>query len=127
MSVFYVPVIGLAAILLAMQLRELQHNFATYLVLAAGILIFFYSVGRIRTIVETLQELTRLIHLDDLYLKILIKIIGITYLCEFSADICKDSGFSSVAGQIQIFGKLTILAVSMPVIQALLGTLEEFL
>ena len=55
------------------------------------------------------------------------KIIGITYIAEFSADICKDAGYGTLASQIGIFSKLSILAVSMPVLSALLQTIHGFL
>lgn len=113
--------------LLALQLKEARNSYEHYITFAAGILIFGYTMIRMEVIVETLKELTNLVAIDGLYLKILIKMIGITYLSEFAADLCRDSGYSSLAGQIQIFGKISILSVSMPVIQALLEALESFL
>lgn len=55
------------------------------------------------------------------------KIIGITYIAEFASDICKDAGHAAIANQIQIFGKLSVLAVSMPIVLALLETINGFL
>ena len=57
----------------------------------------------------------------------LIKMVGITYVAEFAAGICRDSGFGAVGTQIQVFGKLSVLAVSMPILLALLETLQVFL
>jgi stage III sporulation protein AD len=51
---------------------------------------------------------------------------GVTYISEFSAGICKDAGYGALAGQIEIFGKLSILALSMPIVLALLETLQGF-
>lgn len=53
--------------------------------------------------------------------------MGITYIAEFSSDLCKDAGYQTIAGQIQIFGKLSVLAVSMPVLLALLDVIQNFL
>ena len=55
------------------------------------------------------------------------KMIGIAYVAEFSSGICRDAGYGSIGTQIEIFGKLSILAVSMPVVLALLETMEGFL
>ena len=57
----------------------------------------------------------------------MLRIVGITYLAEFAADLCRDAGFSAVAGQVELAGKLTIMAVSLPVIIGLLEALEGFL
>ena len=53
--------------------------------------------------------------------------IGITYIAEFASGICKDAGYGSLGSQIEIFGKLSILVTSMPVLLALFGTLERVL
>ena len=55
------------------------------------------------------------------------KMIGITYVAEFSASLCRDAGYQAVAGQIELFGKLSILVSSMPVLLALLETISQFL
>jgi stage III sporulation protein AD len=65
--------------------------------------------------------------LDSAYLVILLKMIGIAYVAEFSAGLCRDSGYSAVASQIELFGKLSLLGISMPVLQALLETVCEML
>ena len=53
--------------------------------------------------------------------------IGITYIAEFASGICKDTGYQTIAVQIEIFSKLTILAMGVPVLLALLETIQEFL
>ncbi|MFP9036153.1 SpoIIIAC/SpoIIIAD family protein [Enterococcus faecalis] len=50
-----------------------------------------------------------------------------TYIAEFATGICKDAGYSTIGSQIEIFSKLTILALSMPILEALLVTIKEFL
>ena len=64
---------------------------------------------------------------DSSYLNTLLKMLGITYVGQFSAGICKDAGYSSIAGQIELFARLAVLAVSMPVLLALLETVHDFL
>ena len=50
-----------------------------------------------------------------------------TYISEFSSSICKDTGYQTIAVQIEVFSKLTILAMGMPILLALLETIQEFL
>jgi stage III sporulation protein AD len=64
---------------------------------------------------------------EKTYIRILLKIIGITYVTDFSSAICKDAGFSAIAGQIVMFGKIAILAISSPIILTLLETVYGFL
>mgnify|MGYP000087384269 FL=1 len=53
--------------------------------------------------------------------------VGITYIAEFASGICDGRGISALGTQVEMFGKLSILAVSAPVLQALLETLQVFL
>ena len=63
----------------------------------------------------------------EAYLKILLKIVGIAYIADFAASICRDAGYSAVAGQIELTGKISVLTVSTPIVLALLNTISEYL
>ncbi len=67
------------------------------------------------------------IGLESGYFDILIKIVGISYLCEFASNLCKESGFLSVAGQIEMGGKLTMLVLSMPILFAIVDVVTSLL
>ena len=61
------------------------------------------------------------------YLAILLKVIGITYICEFSSDICRDAGYQAVAGQIEVLGKLTVMFAGLPILFAVIEQIQSFL
>ena len=80
-----------------------------------------------QVILDTLAMIRDSIQVNPVYLDTLLKMIGIAYVAEFSSGICKDAGYGSVGSQIEMFGKLSILAVSMPVFGALIETMQTFL
>lgn len=127
MTVVTMAVVGIIAVLLAVQLKGIKGEYGTYLVVAAGFFIFFYGVGKLTTILDTVEQIQGYIKINSVYLSTLMKMIGITYVAEFAAGICKDAGYGAVGTQIEVFGKLSILAVSMPILLALLETLQTFL
>ena len=53
--------------------------------------------------------------------------IGVTYIGQFSSGICKDAGYQATGAQIELFSKLSIMVMGMPVLLALLETIEGFL
>ena len=118
---------GIGAVLLAVQLKGVKSEYSVYMVVAAGFFIFFYGAGKLKIILDTLEKIISCIKINRIYLNTLIKMVGIAYVAEFSSGICKDAGYSAVGTQIEIFGKLSILAVSMPVFTALIETMEKFL
>ena len=81
----------------------------------------------IELILDTAKTIGAYIGVKHVYLGTLLKMIGITYIAEFSDNICKDAGYSALATQIEMFGKLAILAVSAPVLLALLETIQRFM
>lgn len=121
-----IAVIGLVSVLLAVQLMTVKGEYGVYLVFGAAVVIFFYGLSKLETVLETLRAVQSYIRIDGIYIGVLMKMIGITYITEFASGICKDAGFGSLGGQIEIFGKLSMLAVSMPVLSALLETLKVF-
>ncbi len=127
MSVITISIVGITAVLLAVQMKGVKGEYGTYLALAAGCFIFFYGVAKLEVILDALRRIQDMIRINRIYLTTLLKIAGITYIAEFSSGICKDAGFGSIGSQIEIFGKLSILAVSMPIVLALLETLQSFL
>lgn len=123
--VIKIAAVGVAAVLFAMQLREMKPQYGMYVVFGAGILIFFYAFSKLEGIVEAVEKLREYVTIEEAYIEILFKMLGITYVSEFAASLCKDSGYSSLAGQIELFGKLSILLISMPVVLSLLKTLGQ--
>lgn len=119
--------IGIVGVLLALQIKHVKPEFAIYLSIATSIFLLFLAAGKLEVVVESIRLIQDSISVQSAYIQALLKIIGITYISEFAADICKDAGYSTIAGQIGVFSKLSILAVSMPIITALLETIQGFL
>ena len=133
MSILTVSVLGITAVLLAVQLKGKGSEYGTYIVMAAGLCLFFYAAGKLEVILKTLRTMGSCIKpgtcigISPVYLSALLKMAGITYIAEFASGICKDAGYGSLGTQIEIFAKLSILAVSMPILLALLETVKQFL
>lgn len=127
MTIIQAAVLGITAVALAVQLKPLRQEYSVYLILAAGLVIGFLSISRLELILDTVRAIGSQIRVKNIYLGTLLKMVGITYIAEFASGICRDAGFSALGTQVEMFGKLSILAVSAPVPQALLETLQVFL
>lgn len=127
MDVVKIVVTGMTAMLLGILLKGTKPEYSVYLSLAAGICIFSFLAGKLSYLFSSVLKIQEYLTLDTAYLTTLLKMIGITYISQFSAGICKDAGYASIAGQIEIFAKLSIMALSMPVLLALLESIHGFL
>jgi stage III sporulation protein AD len=126
MTIVTIGIVGITTVLLSNQLKAVKNEYAVYLAAAAGSLIFFYGLTKMSVILDAMRRIRELVQINPVYLTTLLKMTGVTYISEFSAGICKDAGYGALAGQIEIFGKLSILALSMPIVLALLETLQGF-
>ncbi len=127
MSVLQVSLIAMVAVLLAIQLKGGRAEYGFLINLAAGIFLFFCIVGKLEVFIRAVEQIQSFLTLDTEYIAIMLKMVGITYIAQFSSGICKDAGYQAIAAQIEIFGKLAILVVGMPELLALLETIQEFL
>lgn len=127
MSIISIAAAGVGAALMAVQLKGMKGEYGLYLAAAAGFFIFFYAIAKLETILEAVKQIQGYIRINQVYLGTLMKMVGITYVAEFASGICKDAGFSALGTQIEVFGKLSILAVSTPILLALMETLGAFL
>lgn len=125
MEILQIAMIGIGAMAMAIYLKGVRPEFSVFISLAACTIIMFYIVTKLSQIFELFAYFQSLIPLEKEYLLVLIKMIGITYVTEFSVNICKDGGYQAIASQIEIFGKISVLAVSIPVFQALLSLIQE--
>ena len=124
MSMLQIGILGVAGVLLALQFKSGKSEYGIYISIALGMLIFASLLGKISLLKDVLNEVSNIVGLNSDYFKTLWKILGITYAAEFSSAICKDAGYQTIALQIEVFAKITILVLSLPVLSALLQTIR---
>ena len=127
MSIQKAAAIGVCAALLALQMKGAKTEYGIYISIVAGLLLGAGILGKLGTVLDTVSEIGSLLGMEGSYLSVLLKMFGITYVAEFASGICKDSGYQTIASQIQLFGKIAVLALGMPVLLTLLRTIEVFL
>ena len=123
MGIIQISMLGIGAVVLALLLKQQKSEYALYLSLAAVILILIFSMNRLQVVMETIQKIEQYSGIDAAMLKILVKLMGITYVAEFASGICKDAGFSAIGSQIEMFAKFSIMAVMLTLLETIEGLL----
>ena len=103
--------------------RQIRPELSAVLLMAGGLLLSLYVVDMLEDVFGVFSRILETTKIDSSLFAILLKIVGIGYLTEFSASICNDSGNSSIALKLQLAGKLTIFVLSIPVITKLVDLL----
>ena len=126
-DIIKIGILGLLGVMLAVSFKSLKTEYATYICMGLSILIMGYVLGAFSEVVNSLEELKKYFAGAESYLTILIKVIGITYICEFCAGICKDAGYGSVADQIEMLGKLSVMFAGIPIMMAVIRSLDDLI
>lgn len=127
MNSIQIALLGVVGTLLALQFKSGKSEYGIYVSLAVSLFLFLCMLSRLEIFVQTVKKIADYIKLDAGQMSILLKMVGVTYVAEFASGICKDAGYQNIAVQIEIFTKLTILAIGMPVLLALLELIGDFL
>ena len=111
-----IALLGITGFIFAIQFWQQRPEYALLIGFALSVLVFSYVLGLTGQVREEFAGLQQYLGDAKGYLGILMKVVGITYLCEFGAGICKDAGFAAVSDQIEILGKLSVLFAGLPIL-----------
>lgn len=125
MDVLKIGVLGIAGVMLALQFKTNKQEYGMYIGFVVCVLIFSVVISGLTSLLENMSVIEKYIGANGTYFTILLKVIGITYICEFCSGICKDAGYASISGQIEVFGKLSVLASGMPILLAIIESIQE--
>ena len=120
MDIFQIVLLCIIATIFSVIVKVYKPEFGIQISIIAGIVVFIIIAGKISDIIELLKSYTARINIDMSYIKILLKIIGIAYISEFGAEICKDAGETSIASKIELAGKVIIMVMAIPILTSLL-------
>lgn len=108
-------------------IRKERAELSVVLGMVAGTIIFYYVLTQISVVVNFITEMLDMVAIEETYYLQLLKMLGVAYVAEFASSICKDAGHQSVAGMVELFGKISIVALSIPGLVFLVETLEMFI
>lgn len=74
-------------------------------------------IGSLVPVIERIEDMYSRISADEAYLTIMLKALGICYLTQLAADICRDSGEGTLAVQSEMAGKTALLFISLPLFE----------
>ena len=124
-----IQILGLSLIVLVIYfiLQEQKNPVALLLVLAFSLIIFLVVVRQVALIFATLQTISMAAGVNSIYLKTVMKILGIAYLTALVAQLCRDGGSSALALKIELAAKIAILTLALPILLAIIESILQLL
>jgi stage III sporulation protein AD len=119
--------LGIIAAILSLIVKEQKPLFSFLLALFTGLVIFLFLIGKIQSIIQVLSDLAVKSSVNMVFLRTILKIIGVAYIAEFGAQIIRDAGQEAVASKIELAGKVLIMVMAIPVITVIIETVMKLL
>lgn len=127
MEIFQIVGIGIIATILVVILRGVRSDFAIYISIVAGVIIFSMVIHNISYIIDTIRDLSRRANLEITYFSTILKIIGTAYVVEFGSQISRDAGENSIAMKIELAGKVIIMTLAIPILLSLMDLIIKIM
>lgn len=127
MDIFQMVGIGIISALLAVTVKRWRPEMAVAIGIAAGIALMLSMAGTLEGIFAEFNGIVSKCGIAPEYLQLVVKLTGIAYITKFAGEICRDCGENAIAVKVELAGKVTVLALTMPVIGAFLNLVIETL
>ena len=119
--------VGLLTAVAALLLRGTKPELSFAVTIVGGVILLIFAIDVMAETFGIFAQIGEQTGIDSALIKILLKIIAIGYLIEFAAGIVEDFGSKSIADKLVFAGKVTIFAVSLPILQAMVSLIGNFL
>lgn len=127
MDIIKIVGLGLVATILVVIIKQQRPELAVQLSIVVGAVIFTMMLGKINSVISLLQEMARRSNISMLYMETILKIIGVAYIAEFGAQICRDAGEGAIASKVEFAAKVIVIVLAIPVIAAVFDYLLKLL
>ena len=127
MEIAQVVGFGVFAAVIIIFIRQSRPDIAQLLSIAVGVVIVIYLLGYLNLIVTINTDLALEAEINTVFLRTLLRVIGVAYIAEFGAQVCRDAGEGSIAMKIEFAGKLIILVMAIPILIAVLEGIVNFI
>ncbi len=127
MEVTKVIGIGIIGVFLCSLVKNYRPELGVGVALAVGTVIFAMSMPAFSEAVFAIYEICESSPVLSEYIKTIVKITGIAYITQFSAELAKDAGEGAVAKKLEFAGKTAILVLMLPIVKNLLEVLTDTL
>lgn len=127
MEIIQIIGLGFMVTLLILVIKQQRPEIAVQLSLALATIIFLMVLSKINIVLDLFRDMAAKANISSMYLNTILKIIGIAYVTEFGAQVCRDAGEGAVAGKIEFAGKVLVMVMAIPIIALVLDTIVRLI
>lgn len=127
MQIFQLVGIALVTAVAALLLKGTKPEIALAVTVAGSIILLLFAFEMFEGSLTIFQKIADATGIESSLVKILLKMVGIGYLVEFSAGILNDFGQNSLGDKLVFVGKIIILVLAVPILESVLSLVVRLL
>ncbi|MBQ9832365.1 MAG: hypothetical protein IJO48_01390 [Clostridia bacterium] len=127
MTVFTLVGLALVGVSAAVVIKAYRPDIALSVSAALSIALLIAATEPLQEIFSNISQAASKYGIEQDYVKLILKIIGLSYLARFASDICNDSGETALGNKVELCGRLMIISVCVPVVMEILSSVSELM
>ena len=127
MEIIQIVGLGFVVTLLILIIKRERPEIAVQLSLTLATIIFLIVLTKINIVLNLFRDMAEKANISQMYLNTILKIIGIAYITEFGAQVCRDAGEGAVAGKIEFAGKVLVMVMAIPIIALVMDSIVRLI
>ncbi len=127
MSIVSLCALALTSAILALAIRRHNGEISVLLIAACCVGLLISVMSSASALIEAVSRISAVSQINGGYVAILLKVIGICLLTEFTANTCRDAGSSALASNVTLAGKLMAAVSALPLYTEILNLVLSLL
>ena len=117
----------LISLTLILLLKQYRPEFALLASVTSALILLIYGIAKAGEIISAVRSLTERAGIDEQNVMLVLKALGICYIVQIAKDVCADSGQTALSDRIDFIGKVTVVAMSLPLLMQIIGIVTQLL
>lgn len=127
MEILKIAALALTGVILASLMKSVNKEISIYIILATVIILFLSIIDRLSEVFLFLQNIYDKVTYGKTFFPIILKVLAVAYITDFTAQLCKDAGEGAIASKVELAGKVIIFYLAMPILSAILELIGSLL
>lgn len=127
MEIIKIVAIALTGVVLASLMKNINKEVTIYIVMATVVIIIFSIINKLAEVFVFIESIYSGITYGKEFFPVILKILAVAYITDFTAQLCKDSGEGAIASKVELAGKVTIFYTAIPILNAILDLINTLL
>lgn len=129
MSIEIWQIVGLCvcSAILSVMLKGYRAEYAFMIGMVCTAAVMFMMAPKILEIINQANNLALKSGLEISFFEPVIKVMGVAYISQMGAELCRDSGENAIATKIELAGKVIICAMALPIVSGLFDVITNIM